>query len=109
MAGSFKKINASGAVDAGELARVVTQLQANVADALTPLQNKPLLDGQLITATLLAATNTIQHKLGRKVIGYLVVSQSASSAFHDNIQVNSSDSNFTITASVACTVNLWVF
>ncbi len=110
MAGSLKKINTSGAVDVPELSRVVTQLQANVAEALTPLQNKPILDGIFLrNIVLISGDNLIQHKLGRKVVGYWAASQNAASQFYDNIQTNTSLTNFSLTATSPCTVNLWVF
>lgn len=110
MAGSLKKINASGAVDLGEMGRVVTQLQANVGEALTPLQNKPILDGIMLSKLeIVSGSNLVQHKLGRKVVGYFVISQSAASQFYDNIQTNTSASSFSITATSPCNVNLWVF
>lgn len=110
MAGSFKKINTSNATDIPELSRVVTQLQANVGEALTPLQNKPILDGIFLRGiVLISGDNLIQHKLGRKVVGYWPTSQTAASQFYDNIQTNTSLTNFILTATSPCTVNLWVF
>lgn len=110
MAGNLKKINASGNIDIGELGRIVTNLQANVADALTPLQNKPILDGILLRSlSVLSGSNTIQHKLGRKIVGYFVVSQTAASGFHDDIQSTSSKTSFVLTATNPCTLNVWIF
>jgi len=110
VAGSLKKINAANVKDLNELGRVVTNLQANVADALTPLQNKPILDGIFLReVAIVSGSNLIQHKLGRKLVGYFVVSQSAASTFFDDIQSTTSTTSFSITATSPCKVNLWVF
>lgn len=106
----FKKINASGATDAGELSRVVTSLQDNVAAALLPIQTKLILDGAFVSGVnLITGNNTVQHKLGRKIIGYFVVSQSAASTFFDDIQSTKSATSFVLCSGSPCSVNLWVF
>jgi myo-inositol-hexaphosphate 3-phosphohydrolase len=100
---NFKKFNSEN--------REITLLQANVEAALTALISTGLLNGALLTdIELSSGANTVEHKLGRKIQGRLIVAQSAAADLSDNISSSDNlEQNFVLTSSAACTVSLWVF
>lgn len=54
--------------------RVQNQIQDNVQFALVPIQQCPVIDGILLqNIDLINGTNIIDHKLGRKLIGWFLV------------------------------------
>lgn len=90
--------------------RELNATQANSQQALSVLLKNPLANGVLLEGIkLVAGANSIEHKLLREVRGYLVVSSTATSTFHDDIQTKATDLKFTLTSSAATTVSLWVF
>lgn len=91
--------------------REIVQVQKNIQDALSQILVLPILNGTLLENLVLSAgDNTITHKLGRKVKGYIVVRKSAVSNIYDKISTDTKlDQQFTLNASVACTISLWVF
>lgn len=104
---SFKKINAVGNKD---LDRIINSVQSNIETSLRFLQNKPIVDGVLLQGVQLAVgNNIITHKLGREIFGYIIVSRSAASSVYDNISSSDTKTSFTLNATVACTINIWIF
>jgi hypothetical protein len=91
--------------------RANTQLQDNVADAISEVIKNPLLNGRLIENVGLGTTvNNVEHKLNRKLTGYLIVSVSAPVTIHDDLTtVAKPELYLPLTASAPCVVKLWVF
>jgi hypothetical protein len=91
--------------------REIVQLQQNIESALTQLQTAPMLDGILLEALeLTSGDNTITHKLGRKVRGYIVTRKSAAVDLYDKISTDTNLSkDFTLNSSGVATISLWVF
>ena len=88
---------------------VLNRVQDNLIQAIEPLTRAPMSNGVFITGTALTAGgNTINHGLGRKPLGYVVVSTTTASYFSDNIPTANSTS-FDLGSTAATTVNLWVF
>ncbi len=82
------------------------RLQKNVEDAFGPIVKNVLLNGRLLEATLASGSNKIEHKLGRKINGYIIVKRNA------NVSVyNTSDDELylTLNSSGAASVSIWVF
>jgi len=100
MLNPFKKINTDD--------RVVNQMQDNVDRSLSPVLRLAILDGRILSNQVVSGSTSISHGLGRKPIGYLVISSSAQAVFSDNIP-NSTDLSFTLASSTPTTVSLWVF
>jgi|ERR1035437_995834 hypothetical protein len=73
----FQKINLLGQdIDLTKLTRCFNTLQSNIQDVLSQIVLDPYLDGLTLTdINIVVGTNTINHTLGRNVIGYIVVSQ----------------------------------
>jgi hypothetical protein len=78
---------------------------------LDPVLASPLAKGHLVSnQVLVSGVNTINHGLGRKLQGYIVVLNSASATFYDNQDTNSmTQLTLVLNASAPTTVSLWVF
>jgi hypothetical protein len=78
---------------------------------LNPLLASPLANAQILAnVTLSSGANTINHKLGTKLQGYVVILNSANATFYDNQSTNPSpQSTLILVASAATTVSLLVF
>lgn len=81
------------------------------SQALNPLLASPTASPSLITdVALLTGTNIINHKLGQKLKGYVVVLKSAASIIYDSQQTNPSpDKTLILNASADATISLLVF
>lgn len=99
---SFKKIDVEGG----------NKVQDNIQNALTPVLNKQILDGLQLTGIRLVAgqVNSIEHKLGRALIGYIITRKSANSNIWDSQDANRlSNLTLALLCSVDCTVDIWVY
>lgn len=104
---AFKKITASGTDD---LDRLLNSVQTNVSEGLNQVLNKQIVDGILLPAQALKiGNNTINHKLGRKALGYLIISKNANANIYDDIIAEANSTSFNINSSAVCSVVLWVF
>lgn len=81
------------------------------AAAINPVLSNPLVTGQILSGIKLASgANTISHGLGRKLQGYLVILNSASTTFYDKQSTNQMpDLTLQIVSSGATIVSLYVF
>lgn len=78
---------------------------------LNPLLKSPLANSALLSGiSLTSGVNTINHTLGTKLQGYLVVLNSASVTFYDSQNTNPTpEKTLVLNASGATTVSLLVF
>ena len=85
------------------LQRVQNQLLA----PMTALLRCPLLDGRIMKDVAIAATSTaVNHGLGRSPLGWIVISNDTLATVREDSRTSA---QFNLTASAACTVDLWVF
>lgn len=91
--------------------RPLNQVQQNVQQALQPIINSQILNGnQLDGVVLVAGSNTIEHKLGRKLIGYIVCRKDANISIWDTQATNLFESKtLLLEASGPATISLWVY
>lgn len=88
------------------------RLQNNVETFSAPIVNSQIIDGVLIENVELAtgSTNIIDHKLGRKPLGYFVVKKNANANIWDSQSTNDRPSlTLELLTSATVTVNLWIF
>jgi uncharacterized lipoprotein YmbA len=88
------------------------QMMQNVwAQKIDPLLAKQIVNGNLLqNVSLASGSNTINHKLGRKLQGWLIVRQRASASVYDTQDSNQhQDLTLTLTSSASVSVDLWVF
>lgn len=81
------------------------------ASTLNPVLANPVISGNILTdVKLIAGSNTINHKLGQKLQGYIVVMNSAPATFYD-LQATNQHPELTLVlnSSQATTVSLYVF
>lgn len=91
--------------------RNVNQLQKNIQQSLGPVIANPLVSGVILESVSLASgDNTIPHKLGRVLQGWVVVRKRAASEIFDKQDSNPTpEVTLVLNASVAVVVNLYVF
>jgi hypothetical protein len=87
--------------------RELNQLQTNVDEAIAPFIRSPILDGRLIeNVALINGTTAVEHKLGRQILGYIIVAQDASASIYNSAL---SDKFVTLVSNANVNVKLWVF
>ena len=82
------------------------QLQTNIENAIAETLKNPLLDGRLLPATLVLGNNKLEHKLDRKVRGYIIVKKSAACDIYD---ISSDDLFITFASTANAAVTIWIF
>ncbi len=98
---------------AGELSPKLPWELANPkwAASLNPVIANPLMAGNLLAGiVLVTGANSISHRLGRKLVGYIVVLNSAAVTVYDSQATNQyPDLYLILNASGATTISLYVF
>ena len=91
--------------------REMTSLQTNVEQAVGEVIKSPLINGRLLENVILGTASVrVEHKLGRKPQGYIVVRRTADAQVFDSQAVEGSPDLFLpLTASAPVTVSLWIF
>ena len=83
-------------------------MQTKWASQLDPLLANQLTQGLLLTDKILApGDTTINHLLGRKMVGWIITDQDAAASIYRSKPLN--DLTLTLNSTVEVTVNLWVF
>lgn len=100
---NFKRFNSQS--------RELVQLQGNIQSAFSQVLLIPILNGVLLeNLEIVAGDNTITHKLGRRIRGYLVTRKNSASDIYDKISTDTAlDQSFTLNSSADCIISLWVF
>jgi len=90
----------------------LNKLQDNIAEAISPFIKNLLLDGSILSGIELVTgqDNIINHKLGRSLVGWLIIGNDTNAVVYDN-QANNSLPNSTLLliTTANCTVKLYVF
>jgi len=90
----------------------IQSLQYRLEKTLRPVTDSSIVDGRIIEDIDLASgtTSKIAHKLGRKLIGWIVVGKSAGQHVYDaNSGKSDLDEYIYLAAGGTVTVNIWVF
>ena len=90
----------------------ISHLQYRLEETFRPLTSSSVIDGILLEDILLASgvTSKVAHKLGRKLIGWIVVGKNAAQHVYDaNSGKTDLDQYIHLTAGGTTTVNVWVF
>lgn len=83
-----------------------TMMQTKWAAALEPIIDLPLNDSVLLKGVVLTTgTNQVNHKLGRKIQGWIVVRQRSAASFYDTQDLNQHP---TLTLSLVSSANVTV-
>ncbi len=89
--------------------RELSLLQSSWASELNPIITNPIVDGIILSGiTLVSGNNVINHKLGRPIMGYILIRNNALVTIYDS---NTAQPNltFNLISSGPATVSLYVF
>ena len=91
--------------------REVNQLQSNILTYLNVLQQNPILSGVILQNQLLTVgTNTINHKLDRRLQGWFLVRKRSSADIYDKQDNNPTpNSTLILESSAIVSVDIFVF
>ena len=92
--------------------RVFNNAQEHVESVINPVLDSAIIDGVLLEdiALVSGSFTSIEHKLGRKPRGYLVIRKSAAQTVYEDAGDYDNRKLFIkLRASGSVTVNLWVF
>lgn len=86
-------------------------VQKNLVRILTPVTSMSLMGGNLLTSQVLTAgANTINHGLGRTLVGWIITRQRAASTIYDTQDTNTTPKmTLNLNSSAAVTVDIYVF
>lgn len=82
-------------------------LQTSWASSLNPMLQNPLTNGIIIDVILISGANIINHRLGRKPQGYIIIDQDASASFYRLAPFN--DLTLALNSSANVNVSLYIF
>lgn len=83
-------------------------MQTNWASQINPVLSNDLINGIALDAIdLIIGSNTINHLLGRKQVGWFITDINVPSMIYRSQPLSAT--TLTLTSSAVCTVNLWVF
>ena len=86
--------------------------QDHIEEVITPVLNAVIIDGVIVEDVVLNSSTftDIEHKLGRKPRGYIVIRKSAAqTVFEDAGDYGNRKLFLKLKSSGAVTVNLWIF
>lgn len=85
-------------------------IQTKWKSLIDPVLASPLLDGRLVSTTLAVGSNKINHLLGRKLSGWVIVGVNGVANIYDTQASNQTpELTLNLTSDAAVKVNLWVF
>jgi hypothetical protein len=90
----------------------VELFQDSVGRALNPILSSEIWDGVLLRDVYLEAgvLARIKHRLGRELVGYIVVQKNANASIWDEQSTNNQRDLFlNLQTSADCKVSIWVF
>lgn len=89
----------------------VDQLQSKWAAVLNPVIACPLINGLLLeNVALEIGANVVNHRLGRKLTGWIIVRQNAAANIYDMQEFNQMPQlTLNLTTDADTTVSMWVF
>lgn len=87
------------------------QTQTTWATKLDPVISSPLLQGQLLQSVhLISGITIVNHGLGRKLVGWLIVGVDGAATIYDNQAANQMPQlTLSLTSNADVTASLWVF
>ena len=100
----FKKIQSEN--------KDLNKVQSNIEQLMEPFLNSEVINGVLIKNISLNAsiTNQVNHKLGRKPLGWIIVRQRANSIIWDSQDTNTkANRTLELSCSNNVTIDLWIF
>jgi hypothetical protein len=91
--------------------RVTNQIQQNVAKVVNPLTGIPLNSGIILNSvSLVTGANSVNHLLGRALVGWFIVRQRAAGSVYDTQDANPTPTfTLALVSSANIIVDIFVF
>ena len=91
--------------------RVMNMLQDNIARSLNPILNNPLISGLILSnVPLVSGANSINHTLGRDLVGWFLVRQRGPASIYDTQDTNPLPTyKLNLVSSAAVNCDIFVF
>jgi len=93
--------------------QLLSRFQDNVEQAISELPATQIIQGRLVSNVTLTSgsVNNVEHKLGRKLLGWFPVRVRAQATLWDSqdSNTNNADKFLSLNTSATVTVDLWVF
>lgn len=91
--------------------RELSMMQSNWGAQLNPVLSNPITNGLVLTGVNLSVgANVVNHKLSRKLQGWIIIGINAASTIYDTQASNQSPQlTLNLNSSANCIVNLYVF
>jgi hypothetical protein len=89
----------------------LNQMQQQWASILNPLLSKQVTQGQLLqNIALNSGSTSVNHLLGRPLVGWFIVGINAAATVYDSQAGNPTPAlTLILNSNAACTCNIWVF
>lgn len=88
----------------------LAKMQTTWAQALNPIIANLLLQGQLLSnQELTTGTNTVNHKLGRNIIGWFLISPQGPAVIYQEAYQPNPSLFITLNSSADVVTGIWVF
>lgn len=81
--------------------------QTKWAAELNPLLGNPIVQGNIVESDLILGVTVVNHKLGRKPVGWIIVDQDGGASVYRSAPFN--DLTLALTSNAAVTVRILVF
>lgn len=87
------------------------QMQSTWSTLIEPIISNQINQGSLLTnVNLISGTTIVNHKLGRKLVGWIIVGIDGAATVYDNQATNQTPQlTLSLTSNAAVSCNLWVF
>ena len=91
--------------------RILNMIQDNIANIVEPIASSPILDNVILEkVSLKTGSNSVVHKLNRKVIGWFIIRQRSAGTVYDTQDTNPDPQIYLrLTASANIVVDLYIF
>lgn len=87
-----------------------TELTEKINEWTSQIINIPILDGVLLeNIPLTVNSRQVQHKLGRRIRGWIIIKQNADAVIYDDSANYDNKTFIKLKATANVTVSLWVF
>lgn len=87
--------------------QTIQLMQYSWKAAITPVLNSPINQGILLSnIQLTAGSNTINHLLGRKMVGWILTDKDGNATIYRSEPLN--NKTLTLTTDIDCMISLWV-
>lgn len=91
--------------------QALSLMQTTWAQQLDPVISNEIVNGQLLqNQSLINGVTVVNHKLGRKLVGWFIVGINGAASVYDSQATNQTPQlTLVLNSNAAVSVNLWVF